>query len=176
MCEGFSLDDVLALDAARIAEYGFVIIGVEGREPDHGPWAYTVGLLDAADHPELIMAGPKLETCGAILSVLGHAVVDEGERFDVGDRIDTPAGDAIVGVVHQIQYALDTFNFWYNLHEFGALRTHALEAVQIVLPPGFFCHEHRDSQPVLAHQLARVGERPANRAERRRRRPRGRPT
>ena len=30
MCEGFSLEDVLALDAAHIAEYGFMIIGVEG--------------------------------------------------------------------------------------------------------------------------------------------------
>jgi hypothetical protein len=73
----------------------------------------------------------------------------------------TPDGDALVGAVHQIQYALDTFNFWYNLHEFGALRTHALEAVQIVLPSGFFCYEHRGTQPVLAHRWARVGEYPA---------------
>ena len=42
MCEGFSLDDVLALDAARIAEYGFMVIGVGSEEADHAPWAYTV--------------------------------------------------------------------------------------------------------------------------------------
>jgi hypothetical protein len=175
LCEGFSLDDVLALDAAHIAEYGFVIIGVDATEPGDAPWAYTIGLLDAADHPELIIAGPKLEACGPILSALGHAVVDEDERFVVGDRIDTGRGDAIVGAVHQIQYALDTFNFWYHLHEYGALRTHALEAVQIVLPSSFFCREHRHAQPLLGQQLARVGRRPANRAERRRR-PRGRPS
>jgi hypothetical protein len=70
MCEGFSLDDVLALDAARIAEYGFVVIGVEGRDDDddHPPaWAYTVGLLDAADHPEMIVAGVSTETSGSFL-------------------------------------------------------------------------------------------------------------
>jgi hypothetical protein len=174
MCEGFSLDDVLALDAAHIAEYGFIAIGVTDGDPAHVPWAYTVGLLDAADHPELIVAGAKLETCGPILTELAHAVVDDGVQFEVGDRIDTGDGDAIVGAVHQIQYALDTFNFWYNLHEFGALRRHALEAVQILLPATFFCCEHRNSQPVLSQRLARVGRHPADRAERRRR-PRGRP-
>ena len=55
MCEGFSLEDVLALDAATIAEYGFMVVGVDApdrSEHDPPPWAYTVGLLDAADHPE----------------------------------------------------------------------------------------------------------------------------
>ena len=33
MCEGFSLDDVLALDAAHIAEYGFINIGVDVEPP-----------------------------------------------------------------------------------------------------------------------------------------------
>ena len=70
MCEGFSLDDVLALDAAHIAEYGFINIGVD-VEPPATPWAYTVGLLDAAGHPELIVVGAPLARCGPILATLG---------------------------------------------------------------------------------------------------------
>ena len=139
MCEGFSLDDVLALDAAHIAEYGFINIGVDVREPGGCPWAYTVGLLDRADHPELIVAGPSLETCGPILSTLAHAVLDDGERFEVGERIDLGRGDAVIGAVHEIQYVLDTFNFWHNLADYGAVHSTALEAVQVVLPPVFFC-------------------------------------
>ena len=69
MCEGFSLDDVLALDAAHIAEYGFINIGVD-VEPPAGPWAYPVGLLDTAGHPELIVAGAPLARCGPILATL----------------------------------------------------------------------------------------------------------
>src|SRR5207237_48832 len=34
MCEGFSLEDVLALDEAHIAEYGFMVVGVNGGEDD----------------------------------------------------------------------------------------------------------------------------------------------
>ena len=127
MCEGFSLDDVLALDAAQIAEYGFVIIGVDGSPPDDGsPWAYTIGLLDAADHPELIIAGPSLETSGSMLSLLAHSVLDDGDRYELGDTIDLGAsldrggGDAVVGAVHEIHYVLDTFNMWHNLQEYGA--------------------------------------------------------
>jgi len=29
ICEGFSLEDVLALDAAAIDEYGFIVVGVD---------------------------------------------------------------------------------------------------------------------------------------------------
>jgi hypothetical protein len=172
MCEGFSLDDVLALDAAHIAEYGYIGIGVDVEPPDT-PWAYTVGLLDAADHPELIIAGPSLATCGPILSMLAHAVLDDGERFEAGDRIDLGRGDAVIGPVHDIQYELETFNFWHNLADFGAIRSPALEAVQVVLPRSFFCAANREAQPVLSDRNARIGQRPANRAERRRR-PRGR--
>jgi hypothetical protein len=173
MCEGFSLDDVLALDAAHVAEYGFVTIGVDVSSTGGCPWAYTVGLLDAADHPELILAGPSLETIGPILSTFAHAVLDDGERFEVGDRVDLGPGDAVIGAVHEIQYVLNTFNFWHNLADYGALRSTALEAVQIVLPSALFCVQHRFAQPRLSDRNARVGLPLANRAERRRRR--GRP-
>jgi hypothetical protein len=49
----------------------------------------------------------------------------------------------------------------------------ALDAVQVLLPPSFFCAAHRTAQPVLSDRDVRIGRRPANRAERRRRRPRG---
>jgi hypothetical protein len=178
MCEGFSLDDVLALDAARIAEYGFVIIGVTGPEgeDDHpAAWAYTVGLLDAADHPEMVIAGVNVETSGSVLSALADSVLG-GERYEIGETIDLGRGAARVGAVNQIQYELDTFNMWHNLQEYGTLQTPQLEAVQIVLPRPFFCAEHRNSQPLLNDASARVGvRRSPNRAERRRRPPRNRP-
>jgi Domain of unknown function (DUF4262) len=177
ICEGFSLEDVLALDAARIDEYGFVLVGVADPEDDHDPWVYTVGLLDAADHPELIIAGVATETSAAMLGSLARAAL-AGERFEVGDTIDLGQGGARVGAVHPVQYDLDTFNMWHELQDFGALEAAQLEAVQIVLSSAFFCRNHRGSQPLLNDRGARVGSRPAppNRAERRRRPPRGRPS
>jgi hypothetical protein len=176
MCEGFSLDDVLALDAAHIAEFGFVVIGVSGDEDDHSPWAYSVGLLDAADHPELIIAGVDLDASGSLLSILARSVLHDGARFDVGDAIDLGRGVARVGAVHEAQYALDTFNMWHNLERYGAVGLHELEAVQIFLPADLLCSEHLLHQPSLADPKARVGDpvRRLNRAERRRRHPRRR--
>ena len=171
MCEGFSLDDALALDAAHIAEYGFAIVGVEsaeGEEP-HAPWAYTIGLLDAADHPELIIAGATLQLSSALLSGLARMVLDDGDRFEVGDEIDIERGTLRFGAVNEIQYALDTFNWWHNLAEFGAVETYALEALQVVLPSSCFCEKHGFAQPLLANRAARVGgcEPFVNRAARR---------
>jgi hypothetical protein len=61
---------------------------------------------------------------------------------------------------------------WHNLRRNGTLRTSELEAVQIVLPPTFFCSAHREARPLLDDPEARVDAygRPPNRAERRRRR------
>jgi hypothetical protein len=166
MCEGFSLDDVLALDAASIAEHGFVVIGVDAPVA----WAYTVGLLDAVDHPEMVIAGVSAETGGSVLSMLARSAL-EGERFDVGDTVDLGRGVARVGAVSEIQRDLGTFNMWDNLQRHGTLRARELEVVQIVLPPAFFRSGHGGLQPRLDDPDARIdapGPRP-NRAERRRR-------
>jgi hypothetical protein len=50
--------------------------------------------------------------------MLAHAVLDDGERFEVGDRIDLGRGDAVIGPVHDVQYVLETFNFWHNLSDY----------------------------------------------------------
>jgi hypothetical protein len=159
MCEGFSLEDALALDAAHIAEYGFRVVSVGTREDDEprAPWAYTVGLLDAADHPELIIAGASLHLASAFLSGLARMVLDDGDRFEVGDEIDIERGILRFGAVNEIQYVLNTFNWWHNLAEYGAVRTYALEALQVVLPPDCFCEEHGFAQALLANPAARVG-------------------
>jgi hypothetical protein len=65
-----------------------VLIGVEnpgGRE-DHPPWCYTVGLLDTADHPEMIFTGVPTETSSSLLSLLARTVL-AGERYEVGATI-----------------------------------------------------------------------------------------
>jgi hypothetical protein len=169
MCEGFTLEDALLLHAAVIAEYGFVVIGVGPpdahaadavRAPDDGAcWAYTVGLLDAACHPELIMAGPVFEASGPFLSRLGTEVLG-GRVLRAGERFASETGEARVGSVDPIQYRLDTFNVWHNLRTLGYLRHGELEALQVFAPADWFCSKHQESQPVLADPDARVDRAP----------------
>jgi Domain of unknown function (DUF4262) len=157
MCEGFSLEDVLALESAAIDEYGFIVMAVEDpEEPSSGMrWCYTIGLLDRADHPELIVAGPSVEVGGALLNRLGKRVL-AGARFQVGDRVKVRRGRARVGAVHPVQYEIDTFNVWHNLQAVRALHAPELEAVQIFAPSSWFCGPHQHVQPDLSDPQARL--------------------
>jgi hypothetical protein len=161
VCEGFSVDDVVALGAARIAEHGYGIQGVVGpggAEDGFGSWVYTVGLLDAAGHPELIIAGGFPAWSASVLSLLAGSTL-AGERYQVDETIDLGAGGiARVGSVNEIQYELDTFNMWHNLKSAGVLHAPELEAVQITVSDVFFPPGSRSSQPSLADPDARVRE------------------
>src|SRR4051812_14474462 len=104
---GASWEEVLEEQALKLAVYGYFMTGV--LDDDCEPWLYTVGLLDAAGHPELVIAGPKADTCASVLHELAERVM-AGERFGVGDTA-TAAGDPVsFGAVDLAHYADDTFN------------------------------------------------------------------
>lgn len=169
LCEGASWEEVVAENATAIAVYGYILQGV--TDDDHAPWVYTVGLLDAVDHPEMIVAGLSVETSAHVLAELADAAL-EGRRYDVGDCARTRRGTVRIGAVHPIQYGLDTFNNWHELRAAGVIHAPELAAVQVVFGHSFFCAEHQAAQPLLSDPRARVGEllTPPNRAARRRRR------
>jgi Domain of unknown function (DUF4262) len=157
VCEGFSIEDVTLLGATRIAAEGFGIQGVIGPGGDRdgtGSWTYTVGLLDAAGHPELIVAGLLPVDGSSLLSLLAGSVL-KGEIYEIGDTIDLGEYVADVGAVHDIQYELDTFSTWYRMKDAGVLDADDLEAVQIRLPLEYF-GARKSSQPELAQRRARV--------------------
>ena len=174
VCEGFSQEDELLLTAATIAEYGYMVMGVGAAsgDPPGGPeWAYTVGLLDRADHPELIVAGPEFVSTGALLNEIGRSIL-AGPRYAVGDTFRSSSGVVRFGAVDPIQYRLGTFNVWHDLERMGLLHVGPLEALQVFAPPEWLCAGHRDRQPVLSDPSSRVDAPVAlpNRAARRARR------
>ena len=162
MCEGMSLDDIIERDAELIRKHGFTMVGVTANGDDpHDPinWIYTVGLLDTAAHPELVIAGAPLSVGASLMSAFARAVLD-GERFLVGDRIDLGGefGDARVGAVDEIQYRLDTFNMWHNLQAADVLQTDKLEVVQVVLPAELCPFGEVSWQPDLSDPEVRIGD------------------
>ncbi len=171
MCEGSSREESLARFAATIDEHGFMTVGVHGAPDGSGgaddpDWAYTVGLLDHAGHPELIIAGPAHDAAGRLLGQIGRRVL-AGERFEAGDGLRIPEGVARFGEVHPIQYRLPTFAAWHGLAEIGVVRSE-LRALQVIVPTAWFCPVHGAGQPQLALEHERVGvARPLNRAARR---------
>jgi len=172
LCDGASWEEVVAERELQLAVYGYFITGVRDEHCD--PWLYTVGLLDAIGHRELIVAGPRAEACAAVLHDLAERVL-AGEEFAVGDK-SKAAGDRVTfGAVDVAHYADDTFNQWHEMQRAGLIDTPELEAVQVVLAPDCFCIDCQYLQPVLSNADARVGVRPIppNRAARRRSQRRG---
>jgi hypothetical protein len=160
ICNGFTIEEVIERDAARIAEHGFILQAVSesGRDDDPRSWVYTVGLLDTIGHPEMIVAGADLEASGRVLSYLAHWAMDDDERFEPGDAIELGPGVADVGAVHAVQYGrnLGTFDMWYTLKEARVISARRLHAVQIFLPDAMCPFGERSWQPDLSDPAARV--------------------
>jgi hypothetical protein len=158
MCEGFSIDDVLALAETRIAEHGFTMQAVSDPDVPDDPtgWVYTMGLLDRAGHPELVVAGVPLTTGARVLGALGRAAL-EGKRFQLGETIDLGPGIAEVAAVHPVHYELSTFNIWHELSAVGVLHAPELTVLQIVVPRALCPFGDRSWQPLLADPETRLG-------------------
>jgi hypothetical protein len=161
ICDGFSIEEVIERDAARIAEHGFMVqavTGESGRADDPRSWSYTIGLLDAIGHPEMIVAGTDVETSTRVLVHLGQWAMEDDERFEPGDGIELGPGVADVGAVHAAHYGRNrgTFNMWYTLKRAKVVTARRLQAVQILLPDELCPFGDRSWQPDLSDPAARV--------------------
>ena len=82
MCNGGTIEDVFRILHLQIVNRGFAVVPV-GTKTENRGWAYTIGLIDSKDHPELVVAGYPLDRAVNILDELGAAVM-------AGDRLDSP--------------------------------------------------------------------------------------
>ena len=70
--------------AQDIQSHGWQALGVSGKgSPD---FAYTIGLTESYDHPEIIMSGLKTPLMQALLNDIG-ALVKEGQVFEDGQMV-----------------------------------------------------------------------------------------
>jgi hypothetical protein len=148
MCQGATEDELLSRIQGQIRNYGLGIIAVGDNDEDRG-WAYTIGLVEGMDHPELIVAGYRLWQAMEVLDDLGSLVVF-GQRLDLGTGTigyrGVPLG-AVPVLAQQLEGDLMSAWRWYY-DSMGRPELHP-RALQIVLPDGGFCHEHQTRQPRL---------------------------
>lgn len=175
ICNGGSLDDVVAHVADAVARDGWTLMPVDG-EPGSPSWAYTIGLADH-DHPELVVTDPDLEVGIETLDHLARRVCT-GERFDseAETRCDWAPGLGFdVGLidVHPAQVGHGVVNVWLAYYaQRGAPGPAPSPRIrQVVLPDSACCHVHQETQPLLdtAADVLHVQtlNRAARRAERR---------
>jgi len=76
------MDEVERRVREDIRRFGWHVVKVMGDE--HGPgWAYTIGLLERFEHPELAVFGLDLDTMHELLNHAA-ALVGTGRRFEAG--------------------------------------------------------------------------------------------
>ncbi|MDO8185816.1 DUF4262 domain-containing protein [Conexibacter sp. JD483] len=111
-----------------LVEHGFYIQVVGGREgPQALPgFAYTVGLVENATHPELVLVGIPAESAGPLLSNLCAKILAGSHRLQAGEtRSDLLQGDYAVAVTNCPQHLLALVSKDPD---------HPTDAVQLLLP------------------------------------------
>jgi Domain of unknown function (DUF4262) len=131
----------------QIAQWGFTIFAVGSF--GHRGWAYTIGLLELKNHPEIVVAGWPLGGAVNLLSDMGTAVA-AGKRYDVGGPAFS-VGRTDLGVVpvHEAHLERGLMNAWHWYYEGVGRFELEPSALQAVLPDADHCFEHQRLQPRL---------------------------
>jgi Domain of unknown function (DUF4262) len=147
MCNEGNIEDVFRILHLQIVDRGFAIVPVGTRTENKG-WAYTIGLIDSKDHPELIVAGYPLDRAVDVIYELGAAVM-------AGDRLGSPGRLAIHGfeigarAVDERHLRGDLIAGWHFYYDTLGRYDLVPRALQVVLPDGGRCFEHQTTQPRL---------------------------
>lgn len=167
-CDGYSYEESMQALDLQIRVHGWVLQHVYD---DHtgASWSYTIGLVEQYGHPELTMLDVKPTEQQRVIRLLVDDVVTRGSVSPL-----TVLAEVLEIVdVHPDHLVGDLFATWGNRYGFppppGTMQ-------QVLLPPSAFCPCHA----VEVRRLDRPGPLPPrlapprpNRAQRRRRPPRG---
>jgi Domain of unknown function (DUF4262) len=132
----------------QIGAQGFTIIQVGTRIENKG-WAYTIGLIESNDHPELVVAGYSLVRAADILGELAVGVA-AGERLDIpGDHRVFRCGEIGTRPVHERHLQDGLMASWRSDYDSVGRYDLVRRALQIVLPDDRRCLKCQTTQPRL---------------------------
>lgn len=83
--EDVDLQEYMGRCAEVIAEHGWMVQGVGGMGATPG-FCYTIGLTEH-NHPELLMRGLDIRLMHTLLNDLARPVLEQGVRYQPGDRV-----------------------------------------------------------------------------------------
>jgi hypothetical protein len=151
ICQGGTIEQLNQLLHEQIRTKGFALSPVGSGWNAHG-FAYTIGLVDGRDHPELVAVSCQLLDTVAALDELAQSVV-QGVRFEPGGT--AIVGDAVVGFrevrTRHIQRGL--MDGWFSYYREVGHYDLEVRVLQVVLPDRRRCHECQTTQPHLDRDL-----------------------
>ena len=170
MCDGKSLTEVLEGIDSRIREHGFTVPGVTTGIPGRD-WAYTIGLVENAAHPELIVTGLPAEDAMRAVQAMARMVRDgtvlrPGETVRLGSYPDGRCFRMVP--VHERHLGGELFAQWHTFYEWRSASL-TLQALHAATLDDDYCEFHQSTANWLDNPGAVVGSsRRTRRAKRRR--------
>jgi hypothetical protein len=147
ICDGATPEEARANRARSIDTNGWGIIGVQ-PSPQNEPWAYTVGLVEAFEHPELIVVGIDLDIAGLVLHDLATCVT-AGVELAPGRRAPVVGIEVEFAEVHPAQFGHGVFTAWFDHYRVFKASDLPLSALQVVPPAELGCCDHPGCRPRL---------------------------
>lgn len=144
-CDGYSEDEVARSIDLAVRVHGWALIPVE----DERPWAYTVGLLETYQHPELVVTDLELSV---EVSIINWAVRQIASRGMI-DEAELARRELRAAEVHRSHDAGDWFGTWCRHYKRFPSPG---DFVQLIPAPTRFCSCHR-------HALTRLDRPPTTR-------------
>ena len=170
LCDGMDPGVLMLQTRDRIERFGFTVMAIEASSP----WAYTIGLVEKFEHPELVITGLSTQSSYDALSAAAEHV-RLGERYErVGERFDLHGATVRVGAIHTEQWRHGRFNGWLEFYDWE-MRSPLRRALQLIVDdPKHRCSLPRgECQPLLdtdpQHDVNRMNRAERRRAERERR-------
>jgi hypothetical protein len=115
ICDGGTHEELQDRIGCSIERKGWYVAGVE-KPGGRLDWAYTIGLSERFDHPELVVTGRACWDCAVDMLDKAARQVAAGRRLDVGDSLALFPGAARAGAVHPEQWAGDRFAQWWRYY------------------------------------------------------------
>jgi hypothetical protein len=115
ICDGGTEEQAVEEITQHIIETGWSVQGVL-RQNGRLDWAYTIGLAERFDHPELVVTGMCCFPCAGNMLNQAARLVAGGRRPDVGEVLELSA-PVRLGAVHPDQWRGDRFAVWLRYYE-----------------------------------------------------------
>jgi hypothetical protein len=171
MCNGETIEESFAFLGDTIDRVGWALQGVDAGSPGRS-WAYTIGLIESYDHPELIVTGVDLAVAERMLNTMSKQVA-RGDRYEPGEVVEFGNGDVVARIlgVHVSHFHTDRFAMWFGYYaSLGRLPGQPLFRLAALLDPRY-CDMHQRGTDWLDHpvQTRRTSDRARRRPKKRRR-------
>jgi hypothetical protein len=133
LCDGASRDELLFSLHAAIEERGWIVQPVAGGE-GNPPWAYSIGLSNRFDHPEMVMVGGELRASCLLLLAIGDQIA-EGAVILPGMTVATTDDYRFrVATVHPSHFSIGTLALWAEYYSALCRPLPPAHAIEIVWP------------------------------------------